>query len=156
MIEVTTDTSGFASDLTELQKRLGNLRPVLAQIGAVLETQVQERRETLTDPDGDAWEPWAASTLATYPKDGRRKLLDRTGAMWDRTGPQWQIKGMLSDLVLRVAFDKGYSTYHEFGTERMPRRGLLYGDPNTGRLGQDDEDAINDVLERWLRKTGGV
>lgn len=150
MIEVTTDTSGFDDSLRQLQKRMGNLRPVFNDLGAVLENKVRDRREALTDPTGQRWAAWAPSTIATYPESGRGKLLDRTGDMWDRTGPQWQVKGMLSDTVLRVGFDKVYSTYHEFGTDSMPRRGLLYADPEKGTLGGEDEQAIDDVLQDWL------
>jgi phage gpG-like protein len=156
MIEVTTDTRAFDSSLRALQQRLGNLRPVLQDIGAVLENRIKDRRETLTDPAGQTWAAWAASTLASYPPGGRRKLLDRTGAMWDRTGPQWKVQGgLLSDLLLRVGFDKGYATYHEFGTQRMPRRGLLFAEPEKGELGAADEQAIEDVLQGWLDAVDG-
>lgn len=163
MIEVTTNTAAFDDSLRQLQRRLGNLRPVLQDIGAVLENAIRDRRETLTDPNGQRWAAWAASTAANYPYPGRRnergqfmkgagrgKLLDRTGAMWDRTGPQWRVQGTLSDQVLRVGFDKAYATYHEFGTRYMPRRGLLFSDPEKGELGAADEQAVIDVLEGWL------
>lgn len=150
MIEVTTDTSGFEDSLRQLHKRLGNLRPVFQDLGAVLENKIRDRRETLKDPDGARWSDWAPSTIATYPADGRRKLLDRTGAMWDRTGPQWKVQGAGPAMVLRVGFDKAYATYHEFGTDNMPRRGLLFADPKTGTLGAQDVQAIADVLDDWL------
>jgi phage gpG-like protein len=75
-----------------------------------------------------------------------RKLLDRTGDMWDRTGPQWTA----TDNSVRVGFDKDYATFHEFGTSRMPRRGLLFADPNKGTLGADDERAVDEYLQDWL------
>lgn|SRR3989338_457770 len=150
MIEVTTDTSAFDDSLRQLQKRMGTLRPVFEGLGAVLENKIRDRRETLTDPDGQRWAAWADSTLANYPADGRGKLLDRSGDMWDRTGPQWKVQGMGTDLQLRVGFDKAYPTYHEFGTKHMPRRGLLFADPEKGQLGAQDEQAIDDVLQDWL------
>jgi len=150
MIEVTTNTDAFGDSLRQLQKRLGDLRPVLKDIGAVLENKIRDRRETLTDPNGQRWADWSDYTRETYPASGRGKLLDRTGDMWDRTGPQWQVSGMLSDVLLRVGFDRAYSTYHEFGTDTMPRRGLLYADPEKGQLGAEDEQAITDVLNDWL------
>lgn len=150
MIEVTTDTSAFDSSLQQLQKRMGDLRPVFEGLGAVLENQVRDRRETLTDPNGRRWAEWSDYTRATYPQDGRGKLLDRSGAMWDRTGPQWTVQGMASNLQLRVGFDKDYSIYHEHGTDNMPRRGLMYADPEKGTLGAADEQAIDDVLQDWL------
>ena len=150
MIDITTDTSAFDSSLRQLQKRMGNLRPVFQDLGAVLENKIRDRRETLTDPNGKRWAEWSAYTRETYPEDGRGKLLDRTAAMWDVTGPQWKVHGMASDLALRVGFDKAYATYHEFGTDTMPRRGLLFADPEKGQLGAADEQAIDDVLQDWL------
>jgi phage gpG-like protein len=150
VIEVNTDTRAFESSLQQLQKRLGNLRQPLSDIGAVLENKIRDRRETLRDPNGRRWAAWAESTRLSYPEDGRGKLLDRSGAMWDRTGPQWKVQGALSDVALRVGFDKAYQTYHEFGAEHMPRRGALFADPESGRLGAEDEQAINDVLADWL------
>ncbi|MGS5089062.1 phage virion morphogenesis protein [Hydrogenophaga sp. A37] len=150
MIDVTTDTSAFADSLQQLQKRMGNLRPVFSDLGAVLENKIRDRRETLTDPDGQRWAAWTPSTIASYPESGRGKLLDRSGDMWDRTGPQWMVSGMLFDTTLRVGFDKDYPTYHEFGTKHMARRGLLFADPEKGELGAADEQAIDDVLQDWL------
>jgi phage gpG-like protein len=146
MIDVITDTSAFDDDIRQLERRLGNLRPVMQGIGALLENRIRDRRETLTDPNGLRWAEWAESTRLTYPASGRGKLLDRTGAMWDRTGPQWTA----TESSVRVGFDKGYATYHEFGTDKMPRRGLLFADPNNGTLGADDEQAITDLLQDWL------
>jgi phage gpG-like protein len=53
-------------------------------------------------------------------------------------------------MVLRVGFDKAYATYHEFGTDNMPRRGLLFADPKSGTLGAQDVQANTDVLDDWL------
>lgn len=146
MIDVTTNTAAFDDSLQQLQRRLGNLRPLMQEIGATLENAIRDRRESLTDPNGRRWAGWAASTIATYPESGRGKLLDRTGAMWDRTGPQWTA----TESSVRVGFDKAYATFHEFGTSRMPRRGLLFADPDSGTLGKRDEQAITDVLDDWL------
>lgn len=150
MIEVTTDTQAIGDSLQALQRRLGDLRQPLRDIGAVLENKIRDRRETQRDPNGQRWAEWAESTRINYPESGRGKLLDRSGDLWDRTGPQWKVQGMLSDVVLRVGFDRAYSTYHEFGTDNMPRRGLLFADPENGQLAAQDEQAINDVLADWL------
>lgn len=147
MIEITTNQAAFDDQLQQLQRRLGNLRPVFQDVGAVLENKVRDRRESMTDPNGLRWAEWSEWTRATYPQDGRGKLLDRTGAMWDKPGgPIWQLT---ADGV-RVGFDKGYATWHELGTKNMPRRGLLFADPDSGTLGADDEAAVLDVLEKWL------
>ena len=55
---------------------------------------------------------------------------------------------------VRVGFDQGYATFHEFGVEfgkrRMPRRGLLMANPQAGTLAPDDERAVLDVLGDFL------
>ena len=51
---------------------------------------------------------------------------------------------------VRVGFDKGYATFHEFGTKHMPRRGLLFADPEAGTLAPDDAELVIDILQRHL------
>ena len=153
MIEVTTDTSAMRDALTELQRRMSNLTQPMKEIGAVLENKVLDRRETHTDPSGQAWADWSPSYLASYeykrPGEGglRRKVLERTGAMWEGLSVS-----STADSV-RVGFDQPYSAFHEFGTDRMARRGLLYANPDNGELSDEDETAVAAVLEKWLRET---
>jgi phage virion morphogenesis protein len=153
MIDITTDTSAFNDSLRELQKRMGDLRPVYRSLGAELETRILSRFETRSDPAGKAWEPWSEQTIEHYPADGRRKLLERYGDMLSSLN--WKAS---ADMV-RVGFGAVasrnrdvYATYHEFGApnNNMPRRGLLYADPEKGQLGAADEQAIDDVLQDWL------
>ena len=49
-----------------------------------------------------------------------------------------------------VGFGNPVATYHEWGTEHMPRRGLLFADPDAGTLGTDDEAAVLDILSSWI------
>ncbi len=154
MLTAHVDDAAFQAYFQQLRKRLGNLEPVMDAIGHTVETRVRERFETRTDPDGKAWAPWAESTLASYPfpgtpaatieGPGNGRLLDRYGTMLDLLSHD-----ATSDSV-RVGFAHDYATYHEFGTERMPRRGLLYSNPETGELGDDDEAAVLEVLSDWI------
>ncbi|GKS96992.1 phage virion morphogenesis protein [Acidovorax sp. SUPP2825] len=144
MLDVSTDDRAFAQDLRTIYNRLGNLRPVMESIGMELEGRVSGRFETRTDPNGKGWAAWSPFTQATYPKDGNRRLLDRYGDML----------GSLTHKAdagsVRVGFGQPYATFHEFGTKHMPRRGLLFADPEAGTLGQEDEAAVLDVLSAWL------
>lgn len=144
MIEVTTNTDAFASSLAQLQRRMSNLKPVMQSIGAEMESRVANRFETRSDPDGKSWAEWSPFTLATYPEGGRRKLLERYGDMLSSLN--WKAT---SDSV-RIGFGVDYATYHEFGTETMPRRGLLFSDPDNGELGAADEQAIDELLQDWI------
>ena len=49
-----------------------------------------------------------------------------------------------------VVFGQPYAAYHEWGTRRMPRRGLMFENPDAGTLAPDDERAIVDILADLL------
>jgi phage gpG-like protein len=51
-----------------------------------------------------------------------------------------------------VGFGQPDAAYHEFGTEKMHRRGLLFADPEKGELAPDDEKAILDAVLDHLQK----
>lgn len=144
MLTITVDDSAFRQYLADLQGRLGDLTPVMQSIGQEMETRISARFETETDPDGKAWQPWADATRDTYPEDGNHRILDRYGDMlgslnWDADATS-----------VRVGFGQTYATFHEFGTKKMPRRGLLFQDPESGRLAPADEQAVIDMLQDWL------
>lgn len=144
MLEVTTNDDAFTADLHALYARMRDMRPVLESIGTELETRVSNRFETRTDPLGKFWAPWAPATLATYPDNGNRLLLDRLGDMLHSLTHQ------ADDSSVRVGFGQSYAAFHEWGTEDMPRRGLLFADPEAGTLGHEDEAAVLDILAVWL------
>ena len=144
MLTITVNDAAFRDDLASLYRRLGNLTPVMNSIGMALESRISGRFETRTDPNGRSWAPWKPSTVESYPEDGNRQLLDRYGEM---------LKGLshkADSTSVRIGFDQPYSTYHEWGTKTMARRGLLYADPDAGTLGAGDEAAVLDCLGVWL------
>lgn len=145
MISVQIDDSPFRDQVRLLSYRMRDLTPVLEGVGAALESNVRSRFESRTDPDGMPWAPWAQSTRDSYPEGGNRRLLDRYGDMLD--GVSYQLEG---DASVRVGFDKEYATYHEWGTEHMPRRGLLMSDPDQGTLSEDDTATVLSVLNDFI------
>ena len=144
MIDIQTDDSAFRASLARLQSRMANLAPVMQSIGMELESRISGRFESRTDPAGRAWAPWAQSTLETYPDGGNRRLLDRYGDMLASLSHQATANSV------RVGFGQPYAAFHEFGTTDMPRRGLLFADPDAGTLGEGDQDAVMDILGVWL------
>lgn len=144
MIEVSTNTEAFASSLDELQRRMSNLRPVMQSIGTELESRIANRIEQERDPAGRFWAGWSESYRTSYPQDGRGKLMQRYGDLISSLN--WQA----GNNSVRVGFGVDYSTYHEFGTDRMPRRGLLFANPEAGELSGADEQAVTDLLQDWL------
>lgn len=144
MIDITTDDSAFRESLTRLRRGLGNLTPVMQSIGMELESRISGRFESRTDPSGSGWAPWAQSTVNSYPDNGNRLLLDRYGDMLASLNHQADATSV------RVGFGQPHATFHEFGTRHMPRRGLLFADPDAGTLADDDEAAVLDILGVWL------
>ena len=130
--------------LAELGKKAGNLRGLMDEIGQQMETRVSNRFETRTDPSGAPWIQWADSTVASYPDDGNGTLLDRYGDMLDSLGHQ------ADDSSVTYGFAQPYAAYHEFGTTRMPRRGLLTENPEAGTLSADDQRAVLETIEAYF------
>lgn len=151
MLTVTVDSRPVTDLLAKLQKRMADLRPAMDGIGQELNSRISARFETRSDPQGHTWAPWAQSTIDTYPKDGRRQLLERHGAMLQ------SLNFNADKTSVRVGFGAVasksgdvYAAYHEWGTKKMPRRGLLFADPNAGTLAPNDETAVLDIIESFL------
>lgn len=144
MLEIKLDDAAFRAALATLYRRLGNLTPVMQSIGMEMESRISGRFETRTDPSGKSWAPWAPSTVDSYPEDGNRQLLDRYGDML------LSLNHKADATSVRIGFGKPYAAFHEWGTKHMPRRGLIFADPDAGTLAKGDEDAVLDIIGIWL------
>jgi phage virion morphogenesis protein len=148
MIQIDIDNRTVLDALNELLHRTGDLAPAMQDIGGVLESRVRGRFETETDPGGAHWAPWADSydpaKGGNRPTNGNTTILDLYGDMLGSLS--WQAD---QDSVT-VGFGQPYAAYHEFGTKKMKRRGLLFDDPTTGTLAREDEHAILDIVRGYL------
>ena len=151
MIAITVQDQVIQAYLGQLQQRMGNLKPVMQSIATKMETRVSARFETQSDPNGRPWKAWKPATLAAYPKNGHKRLLDRYGSMLN------SLNSIATADTARIGFGAVggvagdvYAVYHEFGTQHMARRGLLFGDPDAGTLGEGDSQAVNKLLSDWL------
>lgn len=151
MIEVTVEDKALEEYLTRLQRRLGNLKPVMQSIAKELQTRVSDRFETESDANGRKWIKWEPATAAAYPKNGHKRLLDRYGDMLN------SLNSIATADTARIGFGAVgsvagdvYAVYHEFGTQHMARRGLLFDNPETGTLGAGDSQALDTLLSDWL------
>src|SRR5574344_1824535 len=91
MLIITLQDAVLHSYLQQLQARLGDLSPVLDEIGNTLETNTRKRFRTFTDPEGNKWDAWQPNTRKRYPFPGTQaakkygadnaRLLDRHGTM---------------------------------------------------------------------------
>ena len=146
MLVIKLDDSAFRADLAALYRRLGDLTPVMQSIGMEMESRISGRFETRTDPSGKSWAPWADSTLESYPEDGNRQLLDRYGDML------LSLNHKADATSVRIGFGKPYAAFHEWGTKHMPRRGLVFADPDAGTLAKGDEEAVLDIIGLYLQE----
>ncbi|MDR2092330.1 MAG: phage virion morphogenesis protein [Azoarcus sp.] len=130
--------------LAWLEARLGDMRPLYVAIGGEMESRIGERFEQQRDPFGALWKEWAPATVASYPSDGNGRILDRYSDMLNSLN--WRATG--KDVL--VGFGVPYATYHEHGTNKMPRRGLLFADPDARTLAPADNDAVIDCLRDFF------
>ena len=154
MLTVAVQDQVFQAHMGRLLARLGDLTPVMEEIGGTLENRVLNRFQTRTDPSGVHWAPWRESTLESYPfpgtpaaavdGPGNGRLLDRYGTMIASLNYQ------ADSHSVTVGFGQPYAVFHEFGTRHMARRGMLMADPESGQLGTEDEALVLDLLNEWL------
>lgn len=142
--------------LNRLLRAGHEMHPVMDAIGQTLESSVSRRFETHTDPTGAAWAPWKESTVKSYPKGGNRKLLDRYGHMLDKLTHLAQDDSVMVGFAASVKTKDGMispAIFHEHGTSKMARRGLLTANPDSGELGTEDERTVLDVLNAHFMRS---
>lgn len=161
-----TDRLTIQIDDAALQQRLNNAiaqlerpRELLDAVGAVLETNVALRIDDFkADPNGAPWAALMPSTQKAYVKKYKGNvpgsLLDRYGLSAGGSGGGGLRAGlthnMVGDNAVEIGFDVPYAIFHEFGTSKMKRRGLLTGNPTTRQLGEEDRADVEDLVDRFL------
>ena len=152
MITITVNDREVRELLAGLYARTADFAPAMTKIGAELETRIRARFETQSGPLGHKWADWAPSTKKSYPGPGTKssqgqgnaRILDRYGVMLKDIG--WEA----DTASVRVGLAQPYAQYHEYGTQRMPRRGLLFADPNAKTLAPADQRYVLDVIEQHI------
>jgi phage virion morphogenesis protein len=134
--------------LRAVQHKLDYARPMYERIGAVMERNINLRFETKKDPAGVNWTPWKPRTVHQYSlaSKGRKQgsLLERTRRMRN------SLAYNASNTNTEIGFSVPYAQYHETGTSKMVRRGLLVADIQHGELGQADRSDILQVVSQYL------
>ena len=154
MITIEANTPTVLQALRELEQRMTDMTPVMREIGQRLESRVRARFETETDPLGHPWAPWAPSydpaQGGSRPSNANgTTILDLYGHMLG--GLSWSADSQSVTIGFAAGDeDNQYPAYHEFGTRKMPRRGMLFANPDTGQLSPDDEAEILDVIQDFL------
>ncbi|MDR2925953.1 MAG: phage virion morphogenesis protein [Azoarcus sp.] len=139
-LKITVDDRAFRAALDHLQRAARDMEPAMRDIAATLWERAGERFETQRDPVGRGWEPKkgesAPATLVVS-----QHMLNSLKPHADATRAE-------------VGFGQPYAIYHEFGTAKMPRRGIFYLDPEAGQLSAEDEALILGRIAEHLRRAG--
>ena len=142
-IKVTVpNASAGIGPLLAMQRRLRNLEPTLAQIGGMLESRVNLRFDTKTDPDGKPWRPWQPATAKARAEERRGTLLEYTGAM--RASLRWN----LEKHTLTVGFGVDYVKRHEQAKNPNRLRRILTD--SAGQISAGDEAAVMRMLNNYI------
>ncbi len=142
--EITLQDRFVLEFLGQLGRKAENLGGMMDSIGQEMEARVSNRFETRVDPAGAKWLGWADSTITSYPDDGNGTILDRYGDMLASLSHEADATSVT------YGFGMPYAAYHEFATDRLPRRGLLTLDPEAGTLSSGDEASIPATVETYL------
>jgi phage gpG-like protein len=169
-IEVT-GARELREQLASAVRRLENPRDLMQSLGEVLVQRIQDRFDNKRDPDGVAWAPLADSTRAKYDREDtgasgpRAGQVVRRGSLLERTrSMRNSLTANAGDDVVEVGMNTvtdgakqwNISLLHEFGTRRMPRRGLYLSDPEAGTLGAGDEAALLAEVASFLDDVFGA
>ena len=119
---LTADFQPALATLALLRAKIQYPGPGLSIIGQLAAKRVERELETgKHDPDGNAWEPWAASTARARARKGNadRGLLYDTGTLLHSIRTQVGI----ADVV--IGTEVPYAKYLQDGTSRMPARPFM-------------------------------
>ncbi|GAB1388985.1 hypothetical protein MASR1M6_11660 [Rubrivivax sp.] len=145
---------------------LARPRVLMTEIGAAVQRNAQRRFDTKTDPAGTAWPALSPTTIAIYESEWFKArnpafkngipgtLLERTRQLRQSLafsdGDDWVDIGTSRRVPGKSQPHWEVGMLHEWGTRRMPRRGILTADPATGEVGAEDAEDILSVVAAAL------
>lgn len=145
-LRIESQDQGVLQALERAATRLIDMQPLMQNIEAVLERNINLRFDTKRDPAGNEWAPIKESTrkryLAKYKGNIPGSLLERSRHM------RGSLSGNTGKDFLEVGFGEAYAGVHETGRRdgKMVARSLLTANWRTGELGpQDRADVIAEV-----------
>ena len=125
-VELKADT--FTSGLVRLGAQLGDLTPVMEQIGEYMVMSTKERFKKGTSPEGAKWAPKSPTTLARYGARKSNRIDPR---------PLFGPSGMLSSQIfhdagpnqLEVGSNLIYAAVQQFGAGKGQFGNMTNGSP---------------------------
>ena len=141
-VEVKIDEVKFKKTLRELERKMGDLTPVMRHIGEELLSDWRLLWKEEKDPYERKWADLSPSTKRQKRKRGGYQILVDTGTLLNSFTVEAE-----KDSV-RIGTAVPYAKYHQLGTEKMPQRMLL---PDPERLPERNWESIREIIEEWLR-----
>lgn len=135
MIEI--DDHEVLAALARVQERIGNMRPLLAEIGEDMTASTKKRFDTTTAPDGSSWLLNSVLSTLLY-KEGDTPLTGETGLLHSTINYD-----VISATAVEIGSPMQYSAIQQFGGTKaeFPH---LWGDiPARPFLGLSEEDKAN-------------
>lgn len=130
--------------LAALQAAIEHPEPAFQAAADELVTLADRRFQTKTDPAGIPWASWRPRTARRRLKEGYNQasnLLEIT------RGLRLSLHGEGTDEGIVLGMGKSYAPFHETGTRRMARRGILLAQVSPEpALGEPDRRAVLDIL----------
>lgn len=141
-IEIRYDDRRLQQLLGRLQGQVDNLEPVMREVAGHLADSVAGSFEGQAEPDGTAWEPLTAKTIADRLRRGYAAgpILERSGDLAGRILADWDDESAVAGTNLI------YAATHHYGDEK---RGI----PARPFLGVSDE-ARSEIIRSLLDHLG--
>ena len=162
-VNIEFDDRAMLLAIARALQTLAHPRAMLAQIGAKMEANAQQRFASRTDPSGAAWPALAPATVAIYSsawfiKHNPAFKGGLPGSLLTRTNQLRQSLAFnASDDALEIGTSRAtkggkwqVGFLHEFGTAKMPRRALLTANAKTGELGAQDRADMLAIVAQTL------
>ena len=132
--------------LRRLEERVGNLTPVLTDIGEMLINSFRARWNAGEDSEGNPWTPLKDSTL-----ERKAKLGQPADVLVGYRQLQKLNKAITSAGGLSIGTGEDYGAIHQLGGEAGPRdrRVTIPARPFLG-LSSEDEDQILEIIEEYI------
>lgn len=160
---ITLDDAALLQAIDGAIALLAEPRALFREIGATVQQNAELRFDTKTDPAGVPWPPISPATKAIYESDWfiernpafkggiPGSLLERTRQLRNslayNVGPDWVDIGTSRRVPGKSQPYWEVGVLHEWGTRKMPRRGILTADPEAAELGADDQADILQVVQ---------
>jgi phage virion morphogenesis protein len=149
MIRIRLDDGEVTAAFGRAAAALGDLTPLMTEVGEYLVDATQRRLRAGTAPDGSAWAPRSSATLAAY---ARRRIRPRGGPLWTSGVLEQTIARQAGPASVEVGSDRIYAALMQFGGTKaaFPH---LWGDiparPFLG-LSAGDREAILEMAADFL------